>query len=56
VSDHSDPAVRAESALAIGSLAGFSQLTLLEKMQKDPEASVREAAKQAIQFINGRRG
>lgn len=56
VSDHSDPGVRAESALAIGSLAGFSQLTLLEKMQKDPEASVREAAKQAIQFINARRG
>ena len=56
VSDHSDPGVRAESALAIGSLAGFSQLTLLEKMLKDPDASVRDAAKQAIQFINARRG
>ncbi len=56
VSDHSDPGVRAESALAIGSLAGFSQLTLLEKMLKDPDASVREAAKQAISFINARRG
>ncbi|MCK6520577.1 hypothetical protein L6R49_03960 [Myxococcota bacterium] len=56
VSDHSDPAVRAEAAMAIGSLAGFSQLTLLEKMQKDPDATVREAAKQAIQLINTRRG
>ncbi|MCK6517741.1 hypothetical protein L6R46_22090 [Myxococcota bacterium] len=56
VSDHSDPAVRAEAALAIGTLAGFSQLTLLEKMLKDADASVRESAKQAISLINTRRG
>lgn len=54
--EHEEPEVRAEAALAIGALAGASQLMLLEKMSRDKAPAVREAALKAIESIQSRKG
>lgn len=54
LADHADPKVRVEVALALGALGGRSLLLPLEKLQKDKNAEVRQAATDSIKRIETR--